>query len=241
MKTVYLNVDLGEVPDEPEALYALATVVNVACGGHAGDASTMARAVELALSHGARIAAHPSYPDRAGFGRTSITITRDALVASLQEQIEELAAIVRDKRTQIVAVKPHGALYHDAARSPALAEAVLAAFTSSLPDEVFECGIALVGPPEGALARLAAESGIRYWREGFADRAYDETGRLVPRGQKGALIEDPASAAAQALSLAKSGRFDTLCVHGDTKGAVDIASAVRSALGGAGLLTSRPC
>jgi len=231
---VSLNVDLGELPGEPEELYSIATMVNVACGGHAGDEATMERACELARHAGARLAAHPSYPDRAGFGRTSVVMPIAALVASVRSQIEALARVARRVGIPIEAVKPHGALYHDAARDPAIAAAVVEGIDAAL-----GVPVALVGPPEGALARLAAAQGRAYVREGFADRAYGPDGNLVPRTQKGALITNPTAARAQASRLAGAGTFETLCVHGDTPGALTIARAVREALVSAGQLESR--
>ncbi|MRG94964.1 5-oxoprolinase subunit PxpA [Polyangium spumosum] len=231
---VSLNVDLGELPGEPEELYSIATMVNVACGGHAGDEATMERACELAREAGARLAAHPSYPDRAGFGRTSISMTSAELSASVRAQVEALARVARRAGISIEAVKPHGALYHDASRDPAIAAALLEGIAAGLGAKV-----ALVGPPEGALARRAAAEGRAYLREGFADRAYGPDGELVPRTQSGALITDPAEARAQALRLSGAGRFETLCVHGDTPGALSIARAVREALVSAGQLEAR--
>jgi UPF0271 protein len=225
-----LNIDLGELGDaEPEALYAMADVVNVACGGHAGDEASMRRACALAKAHGCAIAAHPSYPDRAGFGRASMATTLDAeaLRASIEAQCAALAAIAGALGLSIGAVKPHGALYHDAARLDAVAAAVLAGAEAALASHP----LAFVAQgADGALARRAAKAGHRVLREGFADRGYGEDGAILPRGAPGALLQDPAAAAEQARALVASGRFDTLCVHGDTEGAVAVATAVRRAL-----------
>lgn len=208
-----LNVDLGELPDEPEELYRLAHVVNIACGGHAGDDASMARAVELARSAGATIAAHPSYPDRAGFGRVSMSLSPAELATAIRQQLLRLSGVAGT----ITIVKPHGALYHDLGRDPALAAAFVEA--------VSVLGApAIVGPPGSPLARC----GLPFLREGFADRGYAPDGSLLPRGTPGALIEDPQRAAAAARALAH--RVDTLCVHGDTPNAVAIARAVREAL-----------
>lgn len=224
MRRVTLNVDLGELPDEPPELYRLATVVNVACGGHAGDAASMARAVALAREAGAVVAAHPSWPDRAGFGRRTLDLAPSALADAVAAQ----CAALREIAGTVAIVKLHGALYHDAARDPALADAVVDGVTRGLGRPIW------VGPP-GALLRERVDAD-RWRTEGFADRGYLPDGSLVPRGREGALIPDPAAAAAQAVALARSGRFDTLCVHGDTPGAVEVARAVRSALAAADLL-----
>jgi UPF0271 protein len=230
---VDLNVDLGELPDEPEALYALATVVNVACGGHAGDERSMRAAVRAAVAAGSRIAAHPSYADREGFGRRTRFSEPSVVRADVEAQCAALASIAAAEGARVELMKPHGALYHDAARDPALAQAVLDATRAALGDVV------VVGPPAGALREAADRAGLSWASEGFADRGYDAEGELIARGQPGALLATPADAAAQAVALARRGTFATLCVHGDTPGAVAIATAVRRALEEAGCLRHR--
>ncbi|MBK9260837.1 MAG: LamB/YcsF family protein [Polyangiaceae bacterium] len=229
MKRLSLNMDLGELPGESEELYSIATRVNIACGGHAGDRASMERALVLARRAGATVAAHPSYPDRAGFGRTSMGIAADELERSLHDQMASLVEVSEEIGVSIIAVKPHGALYHDVAKSAEIAKSLI--FAVGL---VFQTQVRLVGPPRGVLIDLAANHS--YEREAFADRAYLPDGSLVPRSQPGALITDPGLAAAQAVRLALLGEFDTLCVHGDTPGAVEIARAVRQALKDADLL-----
>ena len=223
---VLLNLDAGELPDEPPELWSLFDVVNIACGGHAGDAASMTRVVAFCAAHGRpRAGAHPSYPDPEHFGRRSLHTPAAAMAAAIAEQCAALDAIARAHGLAIDWVKPHGALYHDAAASPALARAVLDGARSALGRP-----FTVVGPPRGALAEAAAALGLPYAREGFADRARRADGSLVPRSEPGALITDPAIAAATALELARSGALDTLCVHGDTPGALAIARAVRAAL-----------
>jgi UPF0271 protein len=234
MAPIELNIDLGELPGEPPELFALATTVNVACGGHAGDTASMARALSFAMTRGAKVAAHPSYPDREGFGRVSMAMDPAALAASVAAQCAALGAIARRLGYPVTRVKPHGALYHDAARDPALAAAVLEGAARGL--GVGAGDLAVIGPPRGALLDAAVRVGAAYAREGFADRAYRADGSLVPRSEPGALITDPEEAARQALGLARSGSIETVCVHGDTCDAVAIASRVRDALAGAGLL-----
>ena len=231
---VELNIDLGELPGEPAKLFGLATIVNVACGGHAGDRASMARAVSFAMTRGARLAAHPSYPDREGFGRATMTITPEDLAASVEEQCGALQTIARKLGYPAATVKPHGALYHDASRDPAIAAALLdgAAHGLGLPP----AELTVVGSPRGALLEVSLRRGARYAREGFADRAYRDDGTLVPRSEPGALVTDPEACARQALALVRSGGLETLCVHGDTPGAVFIAARVRDALAQAGLL-----
>jgi UPF0271 protein len=209
-----LNLDGGEHDDEPEELWRLADVVCVACGGHAGDEASMARVVAVARAVGA----HPSYPDREGFGRRTIAMAPAELEAAVREQCGRLAALAR-----VQYVKPHGALYHDARVNPALAAAVIAGARAALGD-----GFAVIGPPTGALRDAAIAAGLRYLREGFADRATRPDGTLVPRSEPGALITDPARAAAQARFLALE--HDTICIHADTPDALAIARAVRTAV-----------
>ena len=226
--TPTLNIDLGEHAGEPEALYALAQVVNVACGGHAGDEASMRLAVSLALAHRALVAAHPSYPDRESFGRASLAISPEALEASVAAQCRTLARVAEALGVTVARLKPHGALYHDASRSPALAGALVRGALEGL--GAAPAQLSLVGPPSGELFAQAKARGLGYLREGFADRGYAPGGALVARGLPGALLTHPADAARQARALAAGARFDTLCVHGDTPGAVAIARAVREAL-----------
>ncbi len=224
MARVWLNVDLGELPDEPPELYACANVVNVACGGHAGDAESMRQAIDLCAAHGAKLGAHPSYPDRKGFGRMRVAIPPDELQRCLGEQCAHLQGFARAAGVAIAFVKPHGALYHVARTDEATAEAIVVGAQQVLGM------VTIIGPPDGALARAAARAKLGYAREGFADRATREDGTLVPRSEPGALLLDPSVAAARARSLAAAGEVDTVCVHGDTPGAVAIAGAVRTAL-----------
>jgi UPF0271 protein len=222
---VDLNIDLGELPDEPEELYALAHVANIACGGHAGDSVSVAEAVRRCKAHGTRVGAHPSYPDRASFGRTAMAMAPDALRTSVREQCLLLAIAARALDVQVTSLKAHGALYHAAPGDPIVARATLEGAVDAL-----GTGITVLGPDGGALATVAREAGLAYAREGFADRGTRADGTLVPRGEPGALIIDPSEAASVARRLAASGRYETLCVHGDTPGAVAIARAVRKTL-----------
>jgi UPF0271 protein len=208
---VRLNLDAGEHDDEPEELWRLVDIVAIACGGHAGDERSMARVIEACERQ--ELGAHPSYPDRARFGRVSVAMAADAIAATVEEQCRALAAVAGARGRRIDWVKPHGALYHDVIRDPATAAAVVRGARAALGD------VGFIGQE-----RL----GARWLREGFADRAMRD-GRLVPRAEPGALITDPAAAAAQALRLAAE--VDTICVHADTPGALAIARAVREALG----------
>jgi 5-oxoprolinase (ATP-hydrolysing) subunit A len=221
---VWLNVDLGELPDEPEELYACANVANVACGGHAGDDPSMRRAIALCSAHGAALGAHPSYPDREGFGRSRMAMAPEVLRRIVGDQCARLEALARGAGAAVAFVKPHGALYHAAHEDEATAEAVVLGARQALGD------VTVIGPARGALARAAARAALGFAREGFADRATRADGSLVPRSEPGALVLDPPAAAARAAGLVASGGVDTICVHGDTPGAVAVARAVREAL-----------
>jgi UPF0271 protein len=218
-----LNADLAEGFDDA-AMLGLVTSANVACGFHAGDAATMRRVCALAQARDVRIGAQVSYDDYEHFGRRDLDVPPDELAADVLYQIGALAAF-----GDVVYVKPHGALYnrvvHDAAQARAVVEGVKA-WRTPLP---------LMGLPGSRVLEFARAAGLPTIAEGFADRAYTPEGRLVPRSQPGAVIHDPAEAARRAVELARSGQVRSLCVHGDTPGAVAMAREVRAALEGAGL------
>lgn len=228
-----MNLDAGEHPDEPEDLWAMFDLLNIACGGHAGDDASMDRVVGWCARHGRGIGAHPSYPDRANFGRRSLAIEPAALAAAVAEQCAALAEVARRHGRTVDHVKPHGALYHDAAASDALARAVVDAAAGVLGDR-----LTVIGPPAGALRRAAEARGLGYAREGFADRGMRPDGSLIPRSEPGALLTEPTTAAAQARALAAA--VDTICVHADTPGALAIAGAVHAALRAPAATHSRP-
>ncbi len=229
-RAILLNLDAGEHDAETDELLRCAHAISVACGGHAGDDLSMTRCLRVCLAHGLRAGAHPSYPDRAGFGRTTMAIEPAALRVSIVSQCCALLDHARTIDVAIEHVKLHGALYHDANRDPALAALVLGAAM-----EVFG-PVTVVGPPRGALFDFCAHGGDPFEREGFADRAMRPDGSLVPRSEPRALIDDPELAAAQALRLAHEGH-DTICAHGDGANALAIARAVRKALDS---LSARP-
>ena len=223
-----LNVDLGELPGEPEELYASANLANVACGGHAGDEASMRRAVELCAKHGTLLGAHPSYADREGFGRRRLEVAPDDLAREVEAQCRRLLAVARAAGAAVTHVKPHGALYHAAAGDAAIAEAVVAGARSALGSQVTP--LTIVGPPRGHLVEAATRASLGYAREGFADRGTRPDGSLVPRGEPGAVVGDPAVATENARRIVAAGGVETLCVHGDTPGAVYVARAVRAVL-----------
>ncbi|RKG71429.1 carboxyltransferase domain-containing protein [Corallococcus exercitus] len=223
MTRCLLNIDLGELPGEDEQLYALAHLANIACGGHAGDAASMRRALELCERHGTLAGAHPSYADREGFGRTALDVAPEVLRAQVAEQCGQLAALARERGVPVRHAKPHGALYHAANKSSALARAVVDGVVEALGTDV-----TMVGPGAGALRDAARAAGLGYAREGFADRGTLPDGSLIPRGQPGAVLTDVGQARDNTVRLATGGTVDTLCVHGDTPGAVTLAREVRA-------------
>jgi UPF0271 protein len=230
---IELNCDAGESygawqMGQDERLIPLVSAVNIACGAHAGDPVTIERTIALTLAAGAAIGAHPGYPDRGGFGRRDLSMSAAELEASLLFQISAVLGMVRAAGGNLRHVKAHGALYNAASRDASLAESIVRAVRR------VSSGLVLVGPPASALLAAAEAGGLATQAEGFADRAYERDGSLRSRRLAGALLEDPAVAAAQAVALAASGRYATLCVHGDTPGAPDIVCAVRAALVAAG-------
>jgi UPF0271 protein len=225
MTECLLNIDLGELPGEDEQLYTLAHVANIACGGHAGDDASMRRALESCARHGTRAGAHPSYEDREGFGRTALDVTPEVLRGQVARQCARLARLAASEGVPVRYAKPHGALYHAANGAPALARAVVDGVVEALGR-----GVTFIGPGTGALRDAARDAGLAYAREGFADRGTRPDGTLIPRGQPGAVLTEPARARENAVRLATGGTVDTLCVHGDTPGAVELAREVRATL-----------
>jgi UPF0271 protein len=219
-----LNIDAGETDAETEELWSFADILNVACGGHAGDETSMKRLVDFcAHSVRPRIGAHPSYPDRNNFGRVSMSMDPKTLAGTIEDQCEALESIARERNLSVPGVKPHGALYHDAAKSEPIARAFLEGAIEALGWNVI-----VIGPPRSSLFEMAELLGLQFLREGFADRRARADGTLVPRTEEGALITDPNLAAKNARALQG---VDTICVHGDTPSAVAIARAVREMLG----------
>jgi UPF0271 protein len=235
-----LNADVGEGYDD-RAVMPYLTSVNVACGGHAGDARTMADTVAAALELGVAVGAHPSYPDRQGFGRQELALPLAEIESSVREQVGALAAVAAAAGVRLVHVKPHGALYNVAAREVGVARAVARAVRDVSRE------LRLVGLAGSVLLEMAEELGLASAGEGFADRRYRADGSLAPRSLAEAVIIDPAEAAEQALRIARDHeaiavdgtrvgiRAETLCIHGDTRGASAIARAVRDRLLSAGI------
>ncbi|MDT0572455.1 5-oxoprolinase subunit PxpA [Streptomyces sp. DSM 3412] len=246
MSSIDLNADLGEgfgrwTLTDDERLLSVVTSANVACGFHAGDAVTMRRVCELAAERGVRIGAQVSYRDLAGFGRRAMDVPPAELAAEVAYQIGALEVFARAAGSRVSYVKPHGALYnrvvHDERQAAAVVDGVLLA-DATLP---------VLGLPGSRLLELAEAAGLPTVTEAFADRAYTDQGTLVPRGQDGAVITDGDAVVARSVGLAGDGtvtshsgaritvRARSLCLHGDTPGAVELARRVRDALTTAGV------
>ncbi len=218
---VDLNADLGEEITDDAGLLALVTSANVACGFHAGNAAIMRAVCAEAARLGVAVGAQVSYADRENFGRVALEVSYEVLRAQVEEQVATLNAVAVAEGVAVSYVKPHGALYHRTMDDREQARAVLDA-SGTLP---------VLGMP-GVLLSLAEEAGRDVWQEGFPDRGYDAAGRLVPRDQPGALVVDAGAIVDNALGLAA--RVDSLCLHGDSPGAVEHARLVRAALEAAG-------
>jgi 5-oxoprolinase (ATP-hydrolysing) subunit A len=229
MTSIDLNADLGEGCGDDEALLGIVTSANIASGGHAGDARTMEATVRAAIRLGVAIGAHPSYPDRAGFGRVQMERTPDEIFNDVLDQTRALAAVADAHGARLQHVKAHGALYNVAARDRAVADAISRAVVT------FDGNLAIVGLAGGAQLLSARGYGLRAIAEVFADRGYRSDGSLIPRGQPGALIEDVDTAVTQALELTRSGAGQTICIHGDGPHALAFARAIRAALEDAGI------
>lgn len=230
-RTIDLNADVAESPDDL-ALLSVVTSANICCGAYAGDADLMLAACEQAAAHGVRIGAQIGYVDLEGFGRRPLDPPTEELIDSLRTQIDLLAEIADSVGRAVAYVKPHGALYntivHDERQAAAVVEAVA------------PYGLPLLGLPSAASVRLARAEGLPVELEGFADRAYRPDGTLVPRREPGAVLHDQAAVAAQAVHLATGGEVHTLCVHGDSPDALDLARAVRAGLTEAGFEVASP-
>jgi len=250
MTSIDLNADIGEA-DTPDWAAAEADIVtaitsaNIACGGHAGDAESMRRTVRHAMTKNVTIGAHPAYPDRQNFGRLSLTLGEDiepkALAENLRRQILDLTEICAAEGAALKYVKPHGALYNDA---------VFDDYKAKLIAEVvarLEMNLVLLGGPNSEMERAATEFELRFVAEGFIDRRYTDDGHLISRKIKGAVLTDQAERLDQARRLATTGdvitqsgktlslRAASLCVHGDSAGAVETAKQARAAIEAAGL------
>lgn len=225
MGRIDLNADLGEGVTDDAGLLEVVTSANLACGFHAGDEDTMRFVCRVAAERGITVGAQVSYADREGFGRRPMDPSYEVLKDWVAEQVHLLARISAEVEIAVAYVKPHGALYNRVVDDAEQAQAVLDG-SGELP---------VLGLPGAQILRLAGEQARRVVPEGFPDRGYTPQGRLVARDQPGALVEDPAQVAANAVRLARSGTVETVCLHGDSPGAVRTARRVREALLAEGL------
>ena len=221
-----LNCDMGELEDSAHeaALMEHVTSANIACGAHAGDDAAMERTARLALARGVRIGAHPGYPDRANFGRLEMPMSPGEIADTVSGQIRRLEAIVERLGGHVEYIKPHGALYNVAVKNAEVARAIgdgVARWNRTAP---------IFGLAASPMLDVWKEMGLIGVGEAFADRRYEPDGTLRNRKFPDALITDPVAAAAQAVRLAREGRSQTICVHGDTPGSVEILRACRAAL-----------
>jgi UPF0271 protein len=250
VKSIDLNCDMGESfgpwkMGQDEAVMPHITSANIACGAHAGDPEVMAATVRLAKSHHVSVGAHPGYPDLRFFGRRPMRLSSDEVISLMLYQLGALWAVARSEGAELCHVKPHGALYNSACANRELAVAVCEAVRR------FSADIYLVGLPDSELEAAAGAVGQPFLAEGFADRAYEPNGSLRDRNFQGAMRDDPAAAGRQAVELAGGSvtSYDgtpvktpvrTICIHGDTPGAPEIARAVRRALESAGYTVQPP-
>ena len=244
MRTIDLNADVGEIPELArieETLLDVVTSVNVACGGHAGDAASMERVIRAALERGVAVGAHPSYPDREGFGRRTMRLSLEEVSSAVAGQVAAFLEVAQRCGTRLAHVKPHGALYNAAAKDEALARAIAEGVARVAP------GVLLVGLAGSVMLQGFSEEGFPFAGEAFADRGYEPDGSLTPRGRSGALKESAEEAAEQAVSIAVRGEVvashgepvavdaRTICLHSDTPGAAAFGRAVAARLREAGV------
>ncbi|MDM0045301.1 5-oxoprolinase subunit PxpA [Variovorax dokdonensis] len=236
-----LNADLGEGAGSDEELLALVSSANIACGWHAGDAKTMQQCVRWALDHGVAIGAHPSFPDRENFGRSTMHLPPEEITANVLYQIGALAAIVKAEGGVLSHVKPHGQLYNQAVKEPQLAQAIVEAVRR------FDPGLKFFGLAGSGMIEAARRAGLTPVEEVFADRGYMPDGSLVPRSQPGALIDDEEQSLAQTMSLVRdhsvraidgtqvSVNAQSVCLHGDGAHALAFARRIRERLTNEGI------
>ncbi|MGJ7904471.1 5-oxoprolinase subunit PxpA [Lysobacter sp. 1R34A] len=235
------NCDLGEGCGDDAAILPYVSSANIACGGHAGDEATMRETLRLCRAHGVAAGAHPGYDDPEHFGRRTLPLSRDEIGMLMLNQLARLAAIAADEGVRLSHVKPHGALYNLAADDRIVAEAIVGAVAA------FDPKLVVYGLSQSQLTEAAETAGLRVAHEVFAERGYARNGRLLPRGQPGAVIESLDDAIAQVRGLVLRGevatadggrlalRADTLCLHGDRRDAPAFARALRAALEADGL------
>lgn len=223
-----LNCDVGEGVGNEASLFPYISSCNIACGGHAGDASSMLQTAILAAKHGVKVGAHPSYPDREHFGRVSVGMKAAAFQATIEEQLIGFSEILEAQEIPLHHIKAHGALYNDLAAGGPLAQQYLEVLQN------FRPGMLVYAPCGSRFAGIAREKGFQVWEEGFADRAYEPDGSLASRKKPGAVLTDPGAVSRQVREMVLEGRVrcvdgsyfqlqpNTCCLHGDTPKAEEI-------------------
>ena len=253
-----LNCDMGEGMETDADIFPFISSANIACGYHAGDEETMRRTVERALQHNVAIGAHPSYPDKANFGRIDIldsapgtgdrSLRYEELAGILTEQLHRLQNICREFGSGLQHVKPHGALYNRAAKDPGVGAIICRTIAA------FDPSLLLYGLSGSEMKRAADQSGLSFISEVFADRTYREDGSLTPRTEPDALIENPDLAVAQVLKMIRESKVavagiplndvpilaETVCLHGDGSHAAEFAGRIHEMLRRSGIVTRSP-
>lgn len=244
--TIDLNADLGEGAGHDDEILAFVSSSNIACGFHAGDANTIRASIDAARDRAVAVGAHPSFFDRENFGRKELAMTPEQVSEAVSYQLGIFAAIAQAAGVRPNHVKPHGALYNMAAREDSIAAAIAAAITGVDPSLI------LFAPSNSALERAAVSAKIQVAREVFADRNYLNDGSLVPRTRSDALLHDPEKAAARVVRMLREGKVqsvdgedvdikaETICLHGDTPGAVEFARILRQRLEAEGVAIRAP-
>ena len=238
--SIDINCDLGECNDQEGLdreieLLPLISSVNMSCGFHAGKMEFIERLIGLAVTSGLAVGVHPSYPDKSGFGRRPMQIVPSELKLLIQIQINKIGELLQPYGRSLSHIKPHGALYHAAMKGEDDAKSLIDAILDTDPT------LPLMGQPGTALEEMANREGIRYIREGFADRAYSADGTLVPRSEKNAVFTDPEDAVIQTMLLVRNKKVrangvsipmkvDSICVHSDNENAYELLAAVNHAL-----------
>lgn len=241
-RSIDFNCDLGEGCANDADVMPFISSANIACGAHAGDIASMRATLRLCAAHGVSAGAHPGYADREHFGRRALALSREQIRSLLHEQLERIAEIALEEGVALVHVKPHGALYNQAAADAALADAIAEAVRS------FDPELILVGLADSRLIAAGLAHGLRVAHEAFTDRRYQSDGSLAARSQPGAVIESADAAIAQALAIVRGESIacidgtalrvhaDTLCLHGDGSDAAGFAGSLRAAFDDAGVM-----
>lgn len=246
-RTIDLNADVGEERGDDASLLSQVTSANVATGAHAGGGDVLTATVRLAVAAGCAVGAHPSYPDREGFGRRRppAFASPESLTDELVSQVMTVAHAAERAGSRLTHVKPHGLLYNQAADDSVVAGCVIATMTRSARELGLQ-DLALMGLPGTVLEQAAHDTGVRFIREAFADRAYDDRGRLVPRSMAGAVLLGEEEIRRRVIEIATLGRVtstsggtvpvhaQSICLHGDSPGALGLAVAARAELLAAG-------